>query len=204
MADPALLRPAEFDDLDQLYSICLRTGAAGADASAMYADADLLGHVYVGPYVLMDTAFGFVLESARPERAPELLGYALATPDTAAFEDECEQGWWPALRRRYPLTGAGPEADAALIDLIHHPRRSDPALLADYPAHLHVDLLPEAQGRGGGRALMAAVEAELRARGSAGVHLGVAADNVRAHGFYEHLGYRRFDGDGWTYVKSLA
>ncbi len=60
-----------------------------------------------------------------------------------------------------------------------------------YPSHLHIDLLPPAQGRGHGRAMIEAVLDSLAAAGSPGVHLGVGATNVRAIGFYEHLGFER-------------
>ncbi len=204
------IRPAEFADLDAIYSICLRTGAAGHDATGLYADGDLLGHVYAGPYVLLESAFGIVAADG-----DAVLGYALAAPDTAAFEAECAAAWWPALQRRYPLpTDADIDAgsrDAALVALIHHPRSTRPELLTDFPAHLHIDLAPEAQGSGAGRQLMAALEDELRSRSVASVHLGVDPANTRAHGFYEHLGYRRLDtGElgtpegAVTYVKALS
>lgn len=203
-----VIRPAAFADLDDLYSICLRTGAAGGDATGLYDDGDLLGHVYVGPYVLLESAFGLVIEADGA-----LAGYALAAPDTAAFEAEAEQAWWPRLRRRYPAPDTEPAAappDAALVELIHHPRLARRELLAEFPAHLHIDLAPEAQGLGAGRRLMAELEAELAARGAAGVHLGVDAANANAAGFYEHLGYRRLapgeygTPDGHVvYVKAL-
>lgn len=185
-----VIRPAEFGDLDAMYSICLRTGAAGADASDVYRDGDLLGHVYVGPYVLMESGFGFALTAD-----DTVVGYALATADTAEFEDECATAWWPALRRRYaepePTTVDAGDPDAGLLAAVHRPDRTAAGLAAAYPAHLHIDLLAEAQGSGAGRRLMAAVEEELRRRGATGVHLGTDPGNVRAQGFYEHLGYRR-------------
>jgi len=64
-----------------------------------------------------------------------------------------------------------------------------PEALRPCPSHLHIDLLPSAQGRGLGRALMQRLLETLRRDGSDGVHLGVAAANVRAIGFYEHLGF---------------
>src|SRR5262249_39483616 len=41
-------RPA---DLPALYEVCLRTGDAGQDATALTRDPTLLGEIYVGPYL---------------------------------------------------------------------------------------------------------------------------------------------------------
>ena len=68
-------------------------------------------------------------------------------------------------------------------------------MVAAYPSHLHVDLLPAAQGGGDGRRLLETLFDALRAAGSTGVHLGVARDNARAVGFYRHLGFTELDGD---------
>ena len=77
------------------------------------------------------------------------------------------------------------------------------AELDDYPAHLHIDLLPEAQGAGWGRALMEGLQDALRAGGSPGVHLGVSARNQRALGFYRHLGYEELASDGIGHTLGL-
>jgi len=188
------LRPARTVDpteVDRLYDICLRTGASGGDATALYTDPRLLGEVYLGAYLALEPDLAFVVESDGVAA-----GYVLGARDTAAFEARCEREWWPALRARYPL-GSFPESspDEALVRQIHDPHVTDPAVLPDYPAHLHVDLLPEAQGGGNGRRLLAALFDALRADGVSGVHLGVAEDNVAAIGFYEHLGFTRLAVD---------
>ncbi|MGE0541461.1 MAG: N-acetyltransferase family protein [Dehalococcoidia bacterium] len=46
-----------------------------------------------------------------------------------------------------------------------------------------------AEGTGAGRALLAAAEDWARARGCATVALDTGAANLRARGFYQHLGY---------------
>lgn len=50
---------------------------------------------------------------------------------------------------------------------------------------------PEAEGRGYGRRLLAAAEAETRRRGCDRVRLEVRADNARAAALYDAAGYRR-------------
>ena len=70
-----------------------------------------------------------------------------------------------------------------------------PTLVGDFPSHLHIDLLPVAQGRGNGRRLLERLLAVLRADGSPGVHLGVSRRNVRAIGFYRALGFEELVDD---------
>jgi ribosomal protein S18 acetylase RimI-like enzyme len=78
--------------------------------------------------------------------------------------------------------------------------------VADYPAHLHIDLLPRAQGAGYGRRLIEHLLDRLRAMSVRGVHLAVAATNEGAIGFYRHVGLRplRHDADGLFMGMRLA
>lgn len=183
----AEIRPARAQDVDALYDICLRTGDHGQDASARYADPRLLGEVYVGPYLALSPELAFVL----PDDEDRPLGYVLGVADTAAFEARSATEWWPALRERYPLDAVRPGTpDAGMVGLIHRPPVADPTVLERFPAHLHVDLLPAAQGGGHGRRLLETLFDALHARGVPGVHLGVSAQNPGAIAFYRHLGFR--------------
>lgn len=188
-AQPTLMRiePAALADLPAAYRICLLTGDAGRDAGGIYRDPDLLGHIYVGPYLVHGQGTRLVLVDEAG-----LAGYLLATDDTIAFEAWAEDAWWPPLRARYPLLDDG-SPDARLIGLIHQPRQTPRALAEEYPAHLHLDLLPRCQGTGTGRTLVDRLLRELREREVAGVHFGVDRRNTHAIGFYEHLGFRHLD-----------
>ena len=149
----AQVRPVRPDDLPALYDICLRTGDAGGDATALYADPRILGEIYAAPYARLEPARALVAEDAAG-----VCGYILGTADTRAFEVRCEAAWWPALRARYadaadvPAGRRTPDQWAAVI--IHHPAPAPDAAVAAAPAHLHIDLLPRAHGQGLGRALM--------------------------------------------------
>ena len=204
-----MIRSTTPADAPALYRICLLTGDAGGDASALHRDPDLLGAVYVGPYLQVAPCLGL----AALDDQGEILGYAVGTPDSLAFAAACEATWWPALRRAYPRrTGDGQPsrtaADQRLVDFIHHPPAPDASVAADHPAHLHIDLLPAAQGRGLGRLLMAELLSRLEAAGAPGVHLGVDPTNRAAIAFYEHLGFSRWEADsperGITLVRRLG
>ena len=168
-----------------LYDICLRTGASGEDATELYRDPNLLGEVYVGPYVRLAPTLAFVAEDD-----DGVAGYVLGAADTRAFELACEREWWPALRARYAL-GVFPanSPDDRLARLIHGPRETSEDVVERYPAHLHIDLLPRLQGRGFGRHLLETLFDALRTGGVPAVHLGVGLANQRAIGFYERIGF---------------
>jgi ribosomal protein S18 acetylase RimI-like enzyme len=189
-ASPVQIRGYRADDLRDLYRICLQTGDSGADATGLFRDPELLGHVFAAPYGVLEPSLAFVAE----DRAG-VGGYCLAALDTRAFEERLEQEWLPPLRSRY----ADPDVaererwtrDQEIAYVIHHPWRTEDDLIADFPSHLHIDLLPRVQGRGIGRQLIELQLATLRDRGSHGVHFHVWPTNRRALSFYDHLGFAR-------------
>lgn len=177
------IRAATLADLPGAYRVCLLTGDAGRDATTIFRNPDLLGHVYVGPYVVDSPELARVVADA-----DGIAGYLLGAADTRAFEAWAEEAWWPTLRDQYPLLDDGtPEAE--LIEAIHHPSPAPEDVVAVYPSHLHLDLLERARGRGLGRALIEGLLVDLRARGSRGVHLNVGTANENAIAFYRHLGF---------------
>lgn len=79
-----------------------------------------------------------------------------------------------------------------MIRLIHR-GHSQTNELIDYPAHLHIDILPIGQGKGWVGRMMRTLLAQLQTVNVKAVHLGVARNNTRAIGFYEHIGFHRVD-----------
>jgi ribosomal protein S18 acetylase RimI-like enzyme len=178
------IRAARLQDLAGLYRVCLLTGDAGQDASGQFRNPDLLGHVFVGPYVVgqPDLALAVVDRDG-------VAGYCLAARDTLAFAAWAEADWWAPLREQYPPVIDDDSPDAEMIRLLHAPPRAPDAVVREYPAHLHIDLLSRARGHGHGRDLMERQLASLRRMGAGGVHLDVAAANTNAIAFYRHLGF---------------
>ncbi len=182
------IRPATLQDLPGVYRVCLQTGDSGLDATGQYRNPDLLGHVYVGPYLIGQPRHAFVVADR-----DGVAGYTFAVEDTLAFEEWERVHWWPALREQYPRTpGVNAELgtnDEAIIRLLHEPATMPVSLVEHYPAHLHIDLLPRVHGQGFGRILMELILGRLRERGVRGVHFGVSPQNPNAVSFYRHLGF---------------
>lgn len=179
----ASIRPATIHDLPGAYRVCLQTGNSGADATDDFRDPDLLGQVYVGPYIVGAPDLAFVVTDDQG-----VAGYTFGVNDTNEFEAWAEQEWWPALREQHPSI-PGDSADAEIIRMLYTRPPSDPGVLEIYPAHLHIDLLPRVHGQGFGRALIERLLAALRDNRARGVHLGVGANNINAIEFYRHLGF---------------
>ena len=179
----SLIRTATLHDLPGVYRVCLQTGDSGRDATGLYRNPDLLGHVYAGPYVVGQPELALIVADA-----DGVCGYLLAAEDTRVFERWQEEEWWPSLRAQYPIP-EGDTPDAQLIRLVHTPPRAPDAVVAEYPAHLHMDLLERARGQGIGRTLVERLTAVLAERESHGIHLEVGADNSNAIGFYRHVGF---------------
>jgi len=185
------IRRATQADRAALSMICLKTADNGADASALYSDPDYPALIWALPYLDFAPDFAFVLEADG-----DVLGYVIAAPDTAAFEARLAEDWWPKLQAIYGARRPQAPLDGMVLGLIASPPKTPPVRLADYPAHLHIDLLPPAQGRGWGRRMMARLFDALRQAGIAGVHLGVAKGNVRAQDFYARLGFEEIGRNG--------
>lgn len=183
------IRSVREGDAERVAEICILTGDAGADATGVLERPELLPQVYALPYLALAPELAFVLVRADDEALP--YGYVLGVADTRQFAARLEDEWWPAVRTAYPRGSAPPGTrDAHLLEALHDPERLGDDVLDEYPAHLHVDLLPSAQGGGNGRALLERLFEALRAQGVPGLHLGIDPANVRARGFYEHLGFR--------------
>ena len=144
-----IIRPYHSSDLVQLYRICLRTGDSGKDATQIYEDPDLLGHIFVGPYVVLEPDLCFV--SSNNGIA---YGYILGVRDSQNFYKNSEKEWFPFVREKYLLPDKNDESrQARIIRMLHNGHKPKPEF-SGYPAHLHIDLLPEAQGQGLGRKLI--------------------------------------------------
>ncbi|MFC9324603.1 GNAT family N-acetyltransferase [Kitasatospora sp. NPDC057015] len=180
------IRPYRATDRAAVYDICVRTAEAGGDARGLYRDEQVLPDNFAGPYLELEPDLAFVLDDGRGAA----VGYVIGTSDTSRFVADFRERWLPAVGRRYPAPEGEPaDGDELMAMLLHTPERMIVPALAAYPAHLHIDLLPEFQGRGFGRQLMDRLLAALHRAGAGQVHLGMLSVNTGARAFYDRLGF---------------
>lgn len=184
-----IIRFATHSDQRGAYEVCLRTGDYGQDGQPFYHDdPDALGRVFVGPYLAFERDLSLILEDDRG-----VCGYAFGALDSHAFYARYEAHWRPELCARFPAPEGDPGGWTRVQQMhhsYHHPDYFCPEPYDWYPSHLHIDLLPRAQGRGYGRRMIEQIMDTLRSRGSPGAHLGVSTLNTRALGFYQRLSFR--------------
>jgi len=179
------IRPYHPSDFYSLYRICLLTGDNGNDGTALYRDPEIIGHYYAAPYAVLEPELAFVLTL---DEVP--CGYVIGTANSATFRERCEVEWFPPLRLRYPMPAEDDDSlDAMMARLILRGHTANDELNALYPAHMHIDLLPVAQGQRLGRKMMDTLLAQMRRLGVPGIHVGAGRKNPRAIRFYKSYGF---------------
>lgn len=186
------IRPCGAGDLPALYAIAVLTGDAGGDARKLYPDHRLIGDVYTAPYAVLAPELVVVAEDEAG-----VAGYAVGTLDTRAWEARLEAEWWPAMRQRYAAPdragAANWTAEERRRGQIHHPTPIPEAVVAAYPGHMHLNVLPRLQGRGVGRLLCQAWLAAARRHGAGALHVGAGRANPRAVAFWTAMGFSPLD-----------
>lgn len=185
MAGPRI-RTYHPDDRAALFDVCVRTGHDGGDAREVYPDQDLLPTIFLAPYLDLEPDLAFVLDRGDGTA----VGYLVGTADTPAFAGRHRREYLPGVTGRYPKPSGPPATPTEeMLGVLHAPEDMVRPEVAGYPAHLHIDILPDHQRGGHGRALMTAYLAALAERAVPGVHLVMPTANRQARVFYDRLGF---------------
>jgi len=185
-----LIRPYDKDNRGGVFHVCHKTGFFGEDASPHFKDRELFGLIFTSYYIDFEPENAFV---AKENDA--IVGYIIGTDDTIAQRENFDRFFIPKIvKRMFGYT------------LFHHPRDFffilrlkgiskyeeeiyTPDFLERFPAHLHINLLPDYQGRGLGTRLMSIFEERMRGLDIRGIHLITSTENIKAVPFYGKMGY---------------
>lgn len=179
-----LIRPVLPADEARLGRVAYLTGFFGESAETYFPDPQLFADLWMRPYFRLPDAVGFVVQVDG-----EVIGYVLGAVDEGAYRRALGRvvagTVLPGLlTRRYtrPL--------AAVPYLIRTLRFASPhAPVGEFPAHLHLNLLPQSRGLGLGRGLLRAFLDRLRELGVPGVQLSTTDQNGAALGLYRQAGF---------------
>lgn len=186
MTHQPTIRPYRTEDRAAVGHVCVMTADEGGDSRDLCPDEELMPSLFAYPYCHLEPELAFVLDDG----TGRAVGYVLGTADTARFVGDLRDVWIPSVAGRYPRSTTPPRTPVdTMIDLLHRPERMILPELAAHPAHLHIDLLPDWQRRGHGRALMDTFLDALADRGVPAVHLGMVTANTSARAFYDRLGF---------------
>ena len=188
------IRPVESKDEDALRDILYR-----ADPSADHHPAPHLIWERWGRYYF-DHCRSHCFAAER-ESDGRVLGVILCSPMTNASMREFNRNYFPsllpALDKVEKVSPTAFEASGLSYYRIpegkeflrHHPVKGR-LIHMKYPAHLHINVHPDAQRQGLGHLLMDRLITHLTELGVPGLHLIVASDNRKGIGFYERYGFK--------------
>jgi len=148
------------------------------------------------PYIALTPDWCWVLDDGTGKVA----GYIICAPDTPGFVKKYRNDFLAVAKNNGLEQPAEPDTAKDLATQfrkdVFNPeimlQSEFPTLVQQYPAHLHIDILPSHQGQGWGEKMIATLLEKLQAKQVPGVHLGMAAANHRAGKFYDRLGFGRF------------
>jgi RimJ/RimL family protein N-acetyltransferase len=186
--NPVTIRP--YEPRDRAALLTLFEGA-GEDSPS----ATLWGHtpseadIYLLPYA--DSDAGTLLLADDDGR---LVGYLAGCADPGTFPSE-EERLTTAIRRHRLMLRARPLAffaratwDVGRAKLRRQPTAGD-LTDARWPAHLHLNVLPDYRGQGVAADLVQAWLDQLRRDGVPGCYLQTIAENQRARAFFAKMGF---------------
>jgi ribosomal protein S18 acetylase RimI-like enzyme len=186
-----IVRPYQPADRARVRHICFVTGYIGEPVAWQWRDAESFANIFTGYYTDAEPQSALVAEIDGDVR-----GYLLGCVDSSkAWNPGAVVGRQITRRGIAFRPGTAGFVWRAVGDVIVDAarKRLPPAPFEDprWPAHLHIDLLGDARGRGVGAMLMRRWLDALRQGGVAGCYLETIAENTGAVAFFEAMGFRR-------------
>lgn len=170
----AVIRKARKSDLKEVEYICRMTAGEGSRRDEHRGR--VVSKTYSSYYIEHDCDCCFVLT----DDADLPVGYILCAPNAAKFKKIYKKKYVPEI---YSLSKRdGREAFFIPYSYMLFSKK--------YPAHLHINLMPDYQGVGYGSTLMRELFSELDRRRIRGVMLEVDSYNTGAVEFYKKHGFK--------------
>ena len=158
-------------DAKNLEKICIKTASEIFQGKKISEEA--LVDVYCRYYIECEPESCFVVV----DDADEAKGYILCAKDYDTYKQTFKEQYLNTLN---PVT----------LIMGNFAMKSTRGYTKDYPAHLHIDLLPECQGQGYGRKLIETLIDHLKGSGIHGLMLHVSMENEGARAFYAKCGFK--------------
>ncbi|MBN1637005.1 MAG: GNAT family N-acetyltransferase [Deltaproteobacteria bacterium] len=186
-----VFRQCRRDDWRDIMDVCHRTGFMGEDlrGTGRFNDRKLFGLIFCLYYVWYETQNCFVAEDTRSKR---VVGYIQGSLDTGKWQKEFfrKMLWRIICRMLFVTIWKYRESFKEVMGWYTRGLLDEDNGAGDsYPAHLHIDILPEYQRMGIGSSLMSMFEQKFSALGVPGVFLETTNHNYKSIPFYEKQGF---------------
>lgn len=170
------IRPFEIRDRDQVRFICLESDGFCEKPESF---RNYILYTYCDCYLDCEPESCFVAVNENNE----VVGFIICTSNLSRYTSYFRKKYLPRLIRISPF-----RAVSSVLAL-----RLQQKHCGDYPAHLHIALLPAYQRQGIGGSLTTTLIEHLRANGISGIMLTVGSDNKSGIAFYEKHGFKLID-----------
>lgn len=203
-----IIRKYKSSDEKEIVNICHNTGYMGEDLTNndIFNDVKLFGYLFCFYYIRYETHNCFV---AVDKNNNKVVGYILGTLNTKKQESLFKKKMILkiALRSISYTIWKHPESIKALLFFIKSLDLKDEPkdLYKNYPAHLHINILPTYQHLGIGTMLISNFEKHVRSNNVVGIHLRTSNKNVKAIPFYGRNGFDVIyekEAEVWKDVKN--
>ncbi len=158
------------EDFENARFVCLNSEGGGMGEEL----CEFILHIFCDYYLEKEPHNCFVLSDNG-----RAVGYIFCAEDFGSFKPVFESEYAPLVAH----LGQGSINWAAQAYTLHE------KFSAEYPAHLHIDILPEYQRGGWGGKLLKTLFEHLRSKGIKGVMLTTGTGNNTANNFYQKYGF---------------
>lgn len=176
-------------DRQQVRSICFETGLFGRPVKSRYGDLESFADMFTSYYTDCEPENAWVV--ARNDDDRLIVGYLLGCMDSRRAWDPTMIGVKHVLKRGLLFRpSTAPFYFRLLCDIVRDGGvHRTPIDFDKYPAHDHIDLLPEARGAFG-KLLFEKFLEEMLAKGVRGAHGEGVFENTRIRRFAAFYGYK--------------
>ena len=177
-----IVRRYEPRDRAALREICCDTADGGEPVERFFPDREVFADMLTRYYTDFTPTATWVAE-----HTGRVVGYLTGCYDTRRFLRTMALRIVPAALLKALLHGS--LWHRFVRQNLHAPTSQRGPLLADYPAHFHLNLRTGDRGRGTGRQLLETFLEQARHAGVPGVHAGVTETNLAGRRFFERAGF---------------
>ncbi len=175
------IRKYEKSDFENVRYICLNSDGGGLDKEL----EECILHLFCDYYIENEPNNCFVLSDEG-----KAVGYVICAESFDEFKPVYYGKYVPLVKGMSEDKFAWANEAYAMHEMFKE----------TYPAHLHIDILPEYQRSGWGGKLINALLNHLKCKGIKGVMLSAGADNKNAGKFYRKHGFEELG----TYSTDIA